>query len=139
MGLLVRGQWQGQWYATTQAAYDEAVCELFDALDSLEERLRRQQYLAGNRVTEADWRLFTTLVRFDAVCFGHFKCNLRRLVDYPRPAGYTRQLYQVSGVADTVNFDHIKRHYYSSHPAINPTGIVPRGPLSDLRGSHAAD
>ena len=113
--------------------------ELFNALDELQERLSRQEYLVGDRVTEADWRLFTTLVRFDAVYFGHFKCSLRRLVDYPRLAGYTRELYQVPGVSDTVNFDHIKRHYYGSHPAINPTGIVPQGPLVDFRGSHETD
>jgi putative glutathione S-transferase len=126
-------------FATTQMAYEEALQELFDALDSLEARLSRQQYLVGDRLTEADWRLFTTLVRFDAVYHGHFKCNLRRLVDYPRLAGYTRELYQVPGVAATVNFDHIKRHYYGSHPTINPHGIVPRGPLIDFRGSDGAD
>ncbi len=119
-------------FATTQVAYEEAVEALFDALDSLERRLREQAWLCGERVTEADWRLFTTLVRFDAVYHGHFKCNLRRLTDYPELWDYTRALYQVPGVAETVSLEHIKRHYYTSHPQINPTGIVPVGPRLDF-------
>ncbi len=123
-------------FATTQAAYDEAFRQLFDTLDGLEERLSRQRYLLGDRITEADWRLFTTLVRFDAVYVGHFKCNLRRIADYPNLSGYLRELYQVPGVAGTVNFLHIKHHYYGSHGTINPTGIVPVGPLLDLDAPH---
>lgn len=119
-------------FATTQAAYDEAYTELFTTLDFLEERLARQPFLVGEEATEADWRLFPTLIRFDPVYHGHFKCNLRRIADYPALSTYTRRLYDVPGVADTVNFDHIKRHYYQSHTSINPTGIVPGGP--DLSG-----
>ena len=119
-------------FATTQAAYDEAVAELFATLDWLEDRLAGQRYLVGDRVTEADWRLFTTLLRFDPVYHGHFKCNLRRLVDYPHLWAYTRELYQWPGVAETVDFAHIKGHYYASHGTINPTGIVPKGPLVDF-------
>jgi putative glutathione S-transferase len=118
-------------FATSQHAYDEAIIPLFESLDWLEGILSRQRYLCGNRPTEADWRLFTTLVRFDPVYVGHFKCNLRRLVDYPALWSYTRELYQSPGIRDTVDFDHIKRHYYQSHRAINPTGIVPRGPVID--------
>ncbi len=123
-------------FATTQQAYEEAVINLFDALDTLEERLSQQPYLVDGRITEADWRLFTTLVRFDPVYVGHFKCNLRRLVDYPNLWAYTRELYQTPGIADTVNFDHIKRHYYASHGTINPTGIVPAGPEIDWWAPH---
>lgn len=123
-------------FATAQDAYEEAVTRLFDCLDALDERLGRQRYLAGDRITEADWRLFTTLVRFDAVYVGHFKCNLRRIADYPHLAGYLRELYQVPGVAETVSLDHIKRHYYTSHPMINPTGIIPAGPVLDLEAPH---
>lgn len=123
-------------FATRQAAYQEAVTALFDALDELDARLAHQPFLAGDRVTEADWRLFTTLVRFDPVYVGHFKCNLRRLADYPHLWAYTRQLYQVEGVADTVNLDHIKRHYYTSHPMINPTRIIPAGPELDYTAPH---
>ncbi len=123
-------------FATTQAAYESAFHVLFDELDALEERLSRQRYLVGPEMTEADWRLFTTLVRFDAVYFGHFKCNLRRIVDYPNLSNYLRDLFQVPGVAETVNFDHIKRHYYTSHKTINPTGIVPLGPALDLMAPH---
>jgi len=119
-------------FATTQEAYEEAVGALFDALDRLDARLARQPYLVGERLTVADWRLFTTLVRFDAVYAGHFKCNLRRLVDYPNLWPYARRLYQVPGVAETVNFDHIKRHYYTSHPTINPNRIIPLGPILDF-------
>jgi glutathionyl-hydroquinone reductase len=119
-------------FATSQQAYEESFDGLFKTLDELEARLSRQRYLAGARVTEADWRLFTTLVRFDAVYYGHFKCNLRRIVDYPNLWNYTRELYQVPGVAETVNLSHIKRHYYASHVTINPTRIVPKGPAIDF-------
>jgi putative glutathione S-transferase len=123
-------------FATSQEAYEEAVLALFATLDELEERLGKQRYLAGDRLTEADWRLFTTLVRFDAVYVGHFKCNLKRLVDHPNLWAYTRELYQVPGVAETVNFQHIKSHYYGSHRTINPTGIVPLGPKIDFEEPH---
>jgi putative glutathione S-transferase len=119
-------------FATTQEAYEEAVRPLFGSLDWIEDRLSRQPYLAGDRVTEADWRLFTTLVRFDPVYVGHFKCNLRRIVDYPHLWGYVRDLYQRPGIAETVNLFHIKHHYYESHRGINPTGIVPEGPVIDF-------
>ncbi|MBU4612730.1 glutathione S-transferase family protein [Achromobacter sp. GG226] len=119
-------------FATTQAAYEEAVGPVFDTLDWLESRLATHPYLCGEVLTEADWRAFTTLIRFDAVYHGHFKCNVRRIVDYPRLWAYTRRLYQVPGVADTVNFQHIKGHYYESHTEINPTGVVPAGPALDL-------
>ena len=115
-------------FATEQAVYEENLHRLFDALDDLEQRLGGRSYLVGSQPTEADWRLFTTLIRFDAVYVGHFKCNLRRLADYPRLQAYLQRLYAVPGVADTVNMDHIKRHYYVSHTTINPTGIVPVGP-----------
>jgi putative glutathione S-transferase len=123
-------------FAARQEAYDEAFWTLFSALDDLEARLSEQRYLVGGRITEADWRLFTTLVRFDPVYHGHFKCNLRRLVDYPAMWGYTRDLYQVPGVAATVDFDHIKRHYYLTHRRINPMGIVPLGPEMDFWAPH---
>jgi len=123
-------------FAKTQEAYEEAFRDLFAALDELEIRLGRSRYLVGTRITEADWRLFTTLVRFDAVYFGHFKCNLRRIADYPNLAGYLRDLYQVPGVADTVTMDHIKHHYYASHRSINPSGIVPHGPDVDFTAPH---
>ncbi|WP_017166371.1 glutathione S-transferase family protein [Xanthomonas phaseoli] len=123
-------------FATTQAAYEEAVLPLFESLDWLEVRLSTQRYLCGDRLTEADWRLFTTLVRFDAVYVGHFKCNLRRIADYPQLSGFLRELYQMPGIADTVNFQHIKGHYYQSHDTINPTGIVPMGPRLDLDAPH---
>lgn len=123
-------------FATTQEAYEEAVFELFAALDTLEARLAGQRYLTGATITEADWRLFTTLVRFDAVYVGHFKCNLRRIVDYPNLWGYLRDLYQVPGVAETVNMDHIKQHYYTSHANINPTRIIPVGPVVDFNEPH---
>ncbi|HEX8167033.1 MAG TPA: glutathione S-transferase family protein [Beijerinckiaceae bacterium] len=119
-------------FATTQEAYEEAVHPLFETLDFLDERLATRRFLCGGRVTEADWRLFTTLVRFDAVYVGHFKCNLRRIADYPNLSGYLRDLYGHPGVAGTVNFAHIKGHYYESHRTINPSGIVPSGPLLDL-------
>jgi putative glutathione S-transferase len=123
-------------FARTQEAYEEAFLSLFATLDRLDEQLGRQRYLAGDVVTEADWRLFTTLVRFDAVYFGHFKCNLRRIVDYPNLSNYLRELYQAPGVAETVNLDHIKAHYYGSHRSINPTGIVPLGPELDFTAPH---
>jgi glutathionyl-hydroquinone reductase len=123
-------------FATTQTAYEKAFDSLFAALDQLEQRLAHTRYLAGSRMTEADWRLFTTLVRFDAVYYGHFKCNLRRIVDYPNLSNYLRDLYQVPGVAETVNLAQIKRHYYASHPTINPTRIVPKGPALDFNLPH---
>ena len=116
-------------FATSQASYEEAFDALFATLDDLERRLAGKRFLFGDRLTEADWRLFTTLLRFDAVYHGHFKCNLRRLVDYPNLWRYARELYAMPGVAGTVSFDHIKQHYYGSHRTINPTGIVPKGPL----------
>jgi glutathionyl-hydroquinone reductase len=123
-------------FATTQAAYEEAFRALFATLDDIEQRLGRQRYLVGTQQTEADWRLFTTLVRFDAVYYGHFKCNLRRIVDYPNLGNYLRDLYQTQGVAATVDIDQIKRHYYGSHRNINPTGIVPLGPALDFTAPH---
>jgi putative glutathione S-transferase len=123
-------------FATSQDAYEEAFDALFETLDALEERLSRQRYLVGTRLTEADWRLFTTLVRFDPVYHGHFKCNLHRLADYPNLWNYTRELYQVPGVARTVNLHHIKHHYYESHPTVNPSGIVPKGPAIDFSQPH---
>jgi putative glutathione S-transferase len=119
-------------FATTQSAYENAARSLFEALNQLEERLANGRYLFGNRIVETDWRLFCTLVRFDSVYHGHFKCNLRRIVDYPNLDRYLRDLYQQPGIAETVNFDHIKRHYYVTHDDINPTRIVPIGPLLDL-------
>ncbi len=123
-------------FATTQDAYEEAVGPLFETLDELEERLATRRFLLGDEQTLADWRLFTTLVRFDAVYHGHFKCNLRRIVDYPHLSGYLRDLYATPGVADTVDFDHIKRHYYVTHTSINPTSVVPVGPDLDLGAPH---
>ncbi|MCW2243418.1 glutathione S-transferase family protein [Azospirillum canadense] len=123
-------------FATSQEKYEQAFDALFAALDELDARLSDQRYLFGDRRTEADWRLFTTLVRFDAVYVGHFKCNLRRIADYPNLSGYLRDLYQVPGIAETVNFAHIKRHYYASHTMINPTGVVPKGPALDLDAPH---
>ncbi|GGK29647.1 glutathione S-transferase family protein [Salinarimonas ramus] len=123
-------------FATTQEAYEEAVRPLFETLDWLEARLGERRYLLGDRITEADWRLFTTLVRFDPVYVGHFKCNIRRIVDYPNLSGYLRELYQVPGVAETTNFTHIKRHYYESHESVNPSRVVPLGPQMDLGAPH---
>jgi putative glutathione S-transferase len=120
-------------FATTQAAYEAAVSPLFDTLDWLEDKLSRSRYLCGEAITEADIRLFTTLVRFDAVYHGHFKCNIRRIVDYRNLWAYTRDLFQTPGIGETVNFGHIKRHYYMSHRRINPTGIVPAGPVLDFQ------
>jgi len=119
-------------FATTQEAYDEAVTALFAALDQIDLRLAGNRFLIGETLTEADWRLFTTLLRFDPVYVGHFKCNIRRLVDYPNLWPYTRELFQVPGVAETIHMDHIKEHYYRSHPSINPTGVVPLGPEIDF-------
>ncbi len=123
-------------FATTQEAYERACIALFESLDWLEEHLGQQRYLAGAQITEADWRLFTTLIRFDVVYVGHFKCNLRRIEDYPQLSNYLRELYQQAGVAETVNFEQIKRHYYGSHPAINPTTIIPCGPQLDYMRPH---
>jgi putative glutathione S-transferase len=123
-------------FARSQEAYEEAFLVLFTALDRIEERLSGQRYLVGRKLTEADWRLFTTLVRFDAVYYGHFKCNLRRIVDYANLSNYLRDLYQIPGVVETVRIDHIKRHYYGSHRHINPTGIVPLGPALDFSAPH---
>jgi putative glutathione S-transferase len=126
-------------FAPTQEDYDEAVHPLFATLDRLDERLASQRYLVGERPTLADWRLFTTLVRFDAVYVGHFKCNLRRIVDYPHQSGYLRDLYQTPGVAETVDMDHIKRHYYVTHGQLNPRAIVPAGPILDLDAPHGRE
>ncbi len=123
-------------FATTQEVYEEAVVPLFESLDWIEEILADSRYLAGDRLTEADWRLFTTLIRFDPVYNGHFKCNIRRIVDYPNLWGYTRELYQIPRVADTVHFDHVKGHYYQSHDMVNPTRIVPVGPEIDFNEPH---
>jgi glutathionyl-hydroquinone reductase len=123
-------------FATSQEAYEDACRAVFRVLDELERRLAGQRYLVGKDITEADWRLFTTLVRFDAVYYSHFKCNLRRIVDYPKLSNYLRDLYQQGGVAATVNMDHIKRHYYGSQRHVNPTGIVPLGPQLDFSAPH---
>jgi len=123
-------------FARSQEAYEDAARALFATLDDLEALLGAQRYIAGERITEADWRLFTTLVRFDPVYVGHFKCNLKRLVDYPNLWAYARELYQVPGVAQTVDFHHIKQHYYGSHKSVNPTGIVPIGPVIDWDEPH---
>jgi putative glutathione S-transferase len=123
-------------FAASQAAYEEAVVPLFQTLDKLEERLASSRFLFGAEQTLADWRLFTTLLRFDPVYHGHFKCNLRKLAEYPHIFGYLRDLYQTPGVAATVDMDHIKRHYYATHRSINPTGIVPLGPVQDLDAPH---
>ncbi len=126
-------------FATTQHVYEKAAYEVFQTLDKLEQRLGDRRYLIDARPVETDWRAFVTLIRFDAVYFGHFKCNLRRIVDYPSLWGYLRDLYQYDGVADTVNFDHIKRHYYYTHDDINPTRIVPIGPELDLTSPHGRE
>jgi putative glutathione S-transferase len=123
-------------FAGTQEAYEEAFEDLFRTLDMIEARLDRQRYLAGPRLTEADWRLFTTLVRFDAVYFTHFKCNLRRIDDYPNLSNYLRELYKIPGVAETVDMNHIKRHYYTSHRDLNPRGIVALGPELNFSAPH---
>lgn len=126
-------------FATTQAAYEEAIEPLFATLDWLENILAKQRYAIGSRLTEADWRLFTTLIRFDLVYFNHFKCNRRRLIDYPNLWDYTRQLYQMPNIAATVHFGHIKQHYYQSHPGVNPSRIVPVGPQIDFEKPHDRD
>ena len=123
-------------FATTQEAYQEAVVPLFETLDWLDSLLGDKRYLTGDKITEADWRLFTTLVRFDPVYVGHFKCNLKRIADYGNLPGYIRELYQIEGVAETVHMNHIKGHYYESHATINPTGIVPMGPELDYMAPH---
>ncbi len=126
-------------FATSQSAYEKAVYRLFETLDAMDERLATRRYLFGAQALESDWRFFVTLVRFDAVYYGHFKCNLRRIADYRNLSGYLRDLYQIDGVAETVNFDHIKRHYYYTHDDINPTRIVPVGPLQDLSAPHGRE
>ncbi|EHH1171189.1 glutathione S-transferase family protein [Vibrio parahaemolyticus] len=123
-------------FATSQEAYEEAFESLFSALDKIDAHLATHRYLAGNKITEADWRLFTTLVRFDAVYVGHFKCNKQRIADYVNIQGYLKELYQVDGIADTTDFYHIKRHYYFSHTGINPTQVVPKGPDLDFSSPH---
>lgn len=123
-------------FATTQAAYDDAFESLFSALDEVEMRLSQQRYLVGDVLTEADWRLFTTLVRFDAVYVGHFKCNRQRIEDYPNLSNYLRELYQYEGISETVNMQHIKEHYYYSHESINPTRIIPKGPKTSFNNVH---
>lgn len=123
-------------FASTQKAYEKSYHGLFNALDKVEERLSQQRYLVGDKITEADWRLFVTLVRFDAVYFGHFKCNKKRIADYPNLFNFMLEMYQAEGVAETTNFDHIKHHYYYSHDMINPTRIVPLGPEQDLLQKH---
>lgn len=126
-------------FATTQAAYDDCVEALFSALDAHEALLSSQRYLCGEALTEADWFLFTTLIRFDPVYHGHFKCNLKRIEDYPNLFGFIRELYQIPGVAETCDFDAIKRHYYGSHPTINPNAIIARGTWSNLWAPHRRD
>lgn len=126
-------------FATTQEAYEEAFDSLFAALDKIDSHLSTHRYLAGNTITEADWRLFTTLVRFDAVYVGHFKCNKQRIADYENIQGYLKELYQVEGVEETTDFYHIKRHYYFSHTGINPTQVVPKGPDLDLNSPHGRE
>lgn len=126
-------------FATSQDAYERAAFRVFETLDALDERLASSRYLFGAQPVETDWRLFVTLVRFDAVYYGHFKCNLRRIADYPNLSGYLRDLYQFRNVSGTVNFDHIKRHYYATHDDINPTRIVPIGPLHDLSAPHGRE
>ncbi len=126
-------------FATTQEAYEEAYDKLFAALDKVNDHLATHRYLAGNQITEADWRLFTTLVRFDAVYVGHFKCNKQRIADYKNIQGYLKELYQVKGIKETTDFYHIKRHYYFSHTGINPTQVVPKGPYLDLESAHGRE
>ena len=123
-------------FATTQEAYEQAITPLFDTLDWLEDRLRAKRYLTGDQITEADWRLFTTLIRFDLVYVGHFKCNIRRIADYPNLSEYLRDLYQQPSIAKTVNLEHIKKHYYQSHETINPSRVVPKGPVVDFTAPH---
>jgi putative glutathione S-transferase len=126
-------------FATTQEAYEDAIIPLFDTLDWLEQRLADRRFLLGDSLTETDIRLFTTLIRFDAVYAGHFKCDMRRIADYPHLSAYTRDIYQWPGIAATVNFEHIRRHYYESHRSINPTGIVPVGSPLDFTAPHGRE
>lgn len=126
-------------FATTQEAYEEAITPLFNTLDWLDERLSSRRYLTGNTITEADWRLFTTLIRFDPVYVGHFKCNIRRIADYPNLSGYVRDLYQQPDIKDTVNMEHIKNHYYASHDSINPSRVIPVGPDIDFSKRHGRE
>ena len=126
-------------FATRQRPYEISCKKIFEALDELEKPLSKSRYLFDNRIVEADWRLFCTLVRFDVVYHGHFKCNIRRIIDYPSLQGYLMDLYQQPGIAETVNFDHIKRHYYMTHEEINPTRIVPLGPIVDLTQPHGRE
>lgn len=126
-------------FATTQDAYEEAYNNLFAALDKVDEHLATHRYLVGDQITEADWRLFSTLVRFDAVYVGHFKCNRQQIAQYDNLFGYLKELYQVTGVAETVDIHHIKRHYYYSHATINPTQVVPKGPVQDLTAPHGRE
>lgn len=126
-------------FATTQDAYEDAFDSLFSALDKIDAHLSTHRYLTGNQITEADWRLFTTLIRFDAVYVGHFKCNKKRIADYSNIQGYLKELYQVDGIAETTDFYHIKRHYYFSHTRINPTQVVPKGPELDLESPHGRE
>jgi len=126
-------------FATEQTPYERAAVRVFETLDAMEVRLENRRYLFGPRPLESDWRFFVTLVRFDPVYYGHFKCNLRRIVDYPNLSGYLRDLYQIEGIAATVDFDHIKRHYYATHDDINPTRIVPIGPIMDLTAPHGRE
>ncbi|RDH85652.1 MAG: glutathione-dependent reductase [endosymbiont of Galathealinum brachiosum] len=123
-------------FATSQEAYEKAFDRLFNELNNVEKILQKQRYLTGNEITEADWRLFTTLIRFDAVYVGHFKCNLKRIADYPELSNYLRELYQVEGIAETVDFEYIKRHYYYSHTSVNPTQLVPKGPELNFTEPH---
>ena len=123
-------------FATSQKAYDRAITPLFETLDWLESILDSKRYLTGNAITEADWRLFTTLIRFDPVYVGHFKCNIRRIADYPCLSNYLRDLYQQPGIASTVNMEQIKKHYYESHESVNPSGVIPQGPEIDLNQPH---
>lgn len=123
-------------FSTTQAAYEKAFDSLFNELDSVEVILSKQRYLVGAQLTEADWRLFTTLIRFDAVYVGHFKCNLKRIADYPNLMNFLRELYQIPGIAETIDIDYCKRHYYFSHTSVNPTQIIPKGPMLDFNSSH---
>ncbi|MNR92979.1 Glutathionyl-hydroquinone reductase YqjG [compost metagenome] len=126
-------------FATSQAVYDAAVTQLFEALDELDRRLANRRYLVTGHPVETDWRLFVTLIRFDAVYVGHFKCNLRRIADYPHLSGYLRDLYQIPGIAETVRIDQIKRHYYYTHEGINPTRIIPLGPILDFDSPHGRE
>ena len=126
-------------FATSQAAYEKAFDRLFNELDNVDKKLDKQRYLLGDQITEADWRLFTTLIRFDAVYVGHFKCNLRRISDFPNLSNYVRALYQIPGIAETVDIDYIKRHYYYSHTTVNPTQIIPKGPALNFDAPHDRD